>query len=134
MPGTFHRPQNSYTEFLTEDIEQSIPARFEEMAARYPDRMAVQGASGSMTYRELNREATRMAQAILDQLGEQPEPVALLLDHDTPLVASMLGVLKAGKFYVTLDPTYPSAYIQHIIEDLDPPLDRHQRTEPRQHL
>lgn len=118
MPETSSHPESPHTVFSKEDVEQSIPARFEEMAAQYPDRLAVQGASGSLTFRELNREANRMAQAILDRLGERPEPVALLLDHDTPLVVSMLGALKAGKFYVTLDPTYPSAYIQHIIEDL----------------
>ena len=30
---------------------------------------------------------------------------------------TMLGVLKAGKFYVSIDPSFPDARISHLIND-----------------
>jgi non-ribosomal peptide synthetase component F len=35
------------------------------------------------------------------------------------VVASILGVLKAGKFYVPLDPSYPQARTTYMLEDSD---------------
>ncbi len=33
--------------------------------------------------------------------------VGLLLEHDAPMIAATLGVLKSGKAYVPLDAAYP---------------------------
>jgi non-ribosomal peptide synthetase component F len=62
----FH-PSGSFVEFKKEEIEQSIPDRFERQVARYPDRIAVKTRGHTFTYDELNRAANRVAHAILDQ-------------------------------------------------------------------
>ena len=117
----FH-PTGKFIEFKKEEIEQSIPARFEQQVAKYPDRLAVKARSHQLTYDELNKAANRVARAILAQRGECNEPIALLLEKGTPLSATILGVLKAGKIYVPLDPSYPRARIAAILEDLHPGL------------
>ena len=43
--------------------------------------------------------------------------MALLFDHGVPFIAAILGVLKAGKFYVPLDPSYPLARLRYMVED-----------------
>ena len=59
--------------------------------------------------RELNTTANRIAQTILALRGEKEEPVVLLFDHGVDVVAAIIGVLKAGKFFVALDSQDPIA-------------------------
>ena len=110
-------PRNEFVVFRKEEIEQSVPARFEEQVRRYPGRLAVRTARHELTYDALNRAANRVARAILERRGQGAEPIALLLEHDAPLIAAILGVMKAGKFYVPMDPSYPEARNRFILED-----------------
>jgi amino acid adenylation domain-containing protein len=112
----FH-PTGTFVEFRREEIEQSIPDRFEQMVRKHGGWLAVKAKDRSLTYHELNQAANRVAQAILRLRGEKPEPVAILLEHGVPMIVAILGVLKAGKFYVPLDSLYPSARIAHILDD-----------------
>ena len=113
----FH-PSGRFVEFRREEIEQSIPERFEKIVLKYPDNLAVKTKTHSLTYDELNRAANGVAHGILGQRGATKEPVALLMEHDAPVVASILGALKAGKFFVPLDPSLPHLRIKHILQDL----------------
>jgi amino acid adenylation domain-containing protein len=111
------RPANPFFEFDKKEFEQSIPARFEEQVRKYPERPAVKTQTRRWSYEELNKAANRAARAILEKRGEGTEPIALLLEKDAPMIAAMLGVLKAGKFYVPLDPAHPPARIAALLED-----------------
>jgi amino acid adenylation domain-containing protein len=103
------RPCGEFIDFGPDAIEQSIPNRFEQQVDRRPDRIAVRMRSDELTYAELDAWADRIAGALLEQLGEGQEPVGILLAQGAPAVAAILGVLKAGKFYVPLDPSFPAA-------------------------
>ena len=111
----FH-PTGTFVEFNKEEIEQSIPDRFERMVQKYPDRLAVKTEHHELTYDMLNQAANRVARAIL-QRGEGNEPIALLLEHGASAVAAILGILKAGKIYVPLDTAYPQTRISYMLED-----------------
>jgi non-ribosomal peptide synthetase component F len=95
----------------------AYPARFEQQVRRYPDRLAIKTRHHRLTYSAVNRLANRIARAILAQRGEGEEPIALLLEQGAPATATILGVLKAGKMYVPLDPAYPYARTAFILED-----------------
>jgi len=112
----FH-PTGRFVEFKKEEIEQSISNRFEEQVRRYPDRLAVKTKNHTLTYDALNRAANRVANAILAQRKEGNEPVGLLLEQGAPMIETILGVLKAGKFYVALDPSFPPERIAFMLED-----------------
>jgi amino acid adenylation domain-containing protein len=113
----FH-PNGRFLEFTRQETDQSIPERFEKIAQKYPDRLAVKTKNHSLTYNDLNSAANRMAHTILSQRGRKNEPVALLMEHDAPVIAAILGALKAGKFYVPLDPSLPHLRVKYILEDL----------------
>ena len=106
-------------EFKKEEIEQSIPDRFEQMARLYPDRLAVttKARSRGLTYEEVNKAANRIARALLDTCGERNEPVPILVEEDEGAIAAILGVLKAGKIYVPLDPSLSEQRIISILDD-----------------
>jgi amino acid adenylation domain-containing protein len=86
---------------------ESIPSRFAQAIARFAARIAVSAPAGQWTYAELDRRSNFIAAKIISQLGEVSEPVALLMDHDAPLIAAILGALKANKIYLALDPNHP---------------------------
>jgi non-ribosomal peptide synthetase component F len=98
----FH-PSGTFEEFPKDQIEQSIPERFEQQVRKYPDWIAVKTRTRELTYDALNRMANRVARTILDSRGVGQEPVALLLEDDAPMITSFLGALKSGKLYVPLD-------------------------------
>jgi amino acid adenylation domain-containing protein len=110
-------PQRDFIEFDSEEVERSIPERFEKIVRQHPDRIAVKAGKHVVTYAELNAMANRLARAIVAGQGEKAEPVGLLLEKAAPLMAAMLGVLKAGKFFVLLDPAFPKARIAAVLED-----------------
>ncbi len=116
-------------DFPDEETEGSIPDRFERMARRYPERVALEGRVRPLTYRELNAAANRVSRAILARRGTAPEPVALLFEQGTDAIVAMLGTLKAGKFYVPLDPVHPAARNAHILDETEAVLvAMHERT------
>ena len=110
-------PTGTFMEFKTAEVEQSIPDRFEQQVAQYPERIAVQMADGAFTYHELNKMTNRVARAILARQGTGPEPVGLLFENGIQAISAILGVLKAGKFYIPLDPSFPPGRIASILED-----------------
>ena len=112
----FH-PTGTFIEFQKDEIEQSIPDRFEAQVRMHSNRLAVKTRSHQLTYEELNKAANQVAAAILDQRGEGEEPIALLFEHGTSAIAAILGVLKAGKCYVALDSANPRARNSYMLED-----------------
>jgi amino acid adenylation domain-containing protein len=112
----FH-PTGMFVEFPIEDVETSIPARFEKIVLQHPDRLAVKVGKRALTYDDLNRAANRIARTILALTGQGSEPIALLFEHGIDVIATILGVLKAGKFYVALGFSFPPERNQYMLND-----------------
>jgi amino acid adenylation domain-containing protein len=95
---------------------------FERQAARTPTAVAVQAEGGSLSYRELNEQANRLARH-LRLLGVGPdERVALCLPRSLEMVVGLLAVLKAGGAYVPLEPSYPPERLAGMLRDCAPVL------------
>ena len=103
--------------FAAHELEGSLVDRFERQVARVPHRVAVGDATRTLTYAELDREANRIARALLAVRPEHAETVGLLLGHEAAMIAAIWGVLKAGKIYVPLDPALPAERIAHLLDD-----------------
>ncbi len=112
------RPSNPFVKFSKEDIEQSISDRFEQQVHRYPQRLAVKTKTKGLTYDELNRNANRVAHAVLAHCDKGNDPVALLFKQGAALISATLGVLKAGKAYVSMDLSLPTTKAIQILEKL----------------
>ena len=59
----------SFIPFEKEEIETSIPARFEKQVARYANCPAIQINEQTLTYKQLNQAANQLARAIIAQRG-----------------------------------------------------------------
>ena len=89
----------------------------EEQARRTPERVALVFEEQSLSYGELDRRASRLAQH-LRQLGVGPDvPVGLFVERSLEMVVGILGVLKAGGAYVPMDPSYPEERLAFMLSD-----------------
>ncbi|CAI8806397.1 arthrofactin-type cyclic lipopeptide synthetase C [Pseudomonas sp. IT-232MI5] len=101
-------------------VEQPIQSLFEAQVRRQPDAIAVQSGEHSLTYRELNARANRLAHHLREQ-GVGPDArVALCVERGLDLVVGLLGILKAGGAYVPLDPAYPAERLDFMLRDCAP--------------
>jgi amino acid adenylation domain-containing protein len=112
----FH-PAGSFVEFKNNEVEQSVPNRFEQQVASHPDHIAISTGTQRLTYGRLNRIANRIARTILSHRGRKEEPIALLLGQDSPMIAALIAVMKAGKTCVPLDAAYPPTRTRDILGD-----------------
>ncbi|THA82669.1 non-ribosomal peptide synthetase [Streptomyces sp. A0592] len=98
---------------------------FEQHADRRPDAPAVVlgGVGGwSVTYRELEERANRLAHRLAASGAGPGRTVALCLRRGPGLVTAILAVLKAGGAYVPLDPDYPAERLALLLKDSAPPI------------
>ena len=95
----------------------SIGSRFSAIAASFPERIAVRADLAQWTYAELEERSNALALYILDRAGDSAEPVALLMTHGAPLIASILAVLKTGKLYLALDSGQVAGRLASILDD-----------------
>jgi acyl-CoA synthetase (AMP-forming)/AMP-acid ligase II/acyl carrier protein len=104
--------------FTERDLESTIPERFEQIAALFPDRLAVVHGRRSLTYEELNAASNRTMHILLQRAVTGSPPVAILMDNDLAIIGAMLGVLKAGAAYCVLDPFFTAMRNVFILDDL----------------
>jgi amino acid adenylation domain-containing protein len=97
--------------------EKCIHELFEAQVEKVPDATAVVFENESFTYRELNAQANQLAYYLIEK-GVKPDTlVGLCVERSFEMMVGLFGILKAGGAYVPIDPSYPAARIQHMIED-----------------
>lgn len=115
-------PTGTFIPLSQSALAQSVPARFEQMVREYPGHLAIASETHAYTYAEVNARANRLAEAILNAAGPVPRPVAVLLGQGTQAIIAILGVLKAGQFYVPLDSWLPPARLAFMLADTQPAI------------
>ncbi|MEY2933454.1 MAG: hypothetical protein RL033_4203 [Pseudomonadota bacterium] len=98
----------------------SFVERFEAQVKRAGDAVACWDARGAWSYLQLAQHANQVAHALAARGIQRGDLVAVCLDRSAQLLATLLGVWKAGAAYVPLDPAYPRAYLRQILEDACP--------------
>ncbi|WP_182905586.1 non-ribosomal peptide synthetase [Microbispora sp. H13382] len=82
-----------------------------------PDAVAVSGAGGLLTYRELHDRVDRLAALLRARGVGQEVPVGLCLERCPGMVVALLAVWRAGGAYVPLDPGFPEDRLRFMRED-----------------
>jgi amino acid adenylation domain-containing protein len=110
-----------WEEFVVGEGTSCLVARFVRQAKRFAQRPAIRSRNSSWSYEELNRRADQVARALLRRKPEATRAarVGVLLEHDAPLIAALLGALKAGWSYVPLDARYPKARLAYMLADAE---------------
>jgi len=104
------------------DRSATISRLFEMQVLRTPDAPALVFEKTTLSYRELNARANRVAH-VLQEMGVGPDvPVALCTRRAPELLIGALGILKAGGAYMPMDPSYPAERLAHFLEDSTAPV------------
>ncbi len=107
---------------MTEDIKKTtdkeplIHKYFSDCARRYPQEKAVICGKDVLTYRELDHLSNKLARYLLHK-EEIKGPVGIAMGRTLDLAIAIMGVLKAGKTYMPLDPSYPKERLDFLVKD-----------------
>lgn len=107
---------------------ETVPAEprghwLDEFAAwvhRKPDAEALVCRDRSLSYAELDRQANRLAHALIERGVRPQDPVAVLLGRDVEMTVALFGVAKAGAVYVPMDASYPRERLAFMCDDIAP--------------
>ena len=91
--------------------------RFEKQAVEKADDVALVACDATLTYGELNEKSNRIANALIRKGVKSKSNVLIMLNRDSNLISSIVGVLKAGCAFVPIDPEYPQDRINYIYEN-----------------
>lgn len=88
-----------------------------EQVRQVPERVAVDGTGGEITYRQLWERATAVRAALARQAVGAGDVIALHADRCADLAAATLGVWLVGAAYLPLDPDQPARRLRFMLED-----------------
>jgi amino acid adenylation domain-containing protein len=90
---------------------------FEENANQYPDNIAVEAGQEAITYQDLNKKVSRLADILIGQGCTADKIAGLYTDRSIDMVVGILAILRAGAAYLPIDPDYPQDRIKYMLED-----------------
>lgn len=98
---------------------RSLPELIHEKALLHPDRVGLRFGERMLTYRKLNNLANQFARLLADYGIKRGSVVGLSVDRSPEMVLTLLAIVKSGAAYVPLDPEYPQARIEFMLEDTE---------------
>ncbi|WP_194974095.1 polyketide synthase [Aquiflexum lacus] len=96
-------------------LKKRILDRFLEVAVNHPTLTAVVFNEKSISYGDLNDRATVLAKAI-KEIAPNEEIIGISTSRSIEMILGVLAILKAGKTYMPIDPTYPEERHKNMIE------------------
>ena len=88
-----------------------------DRARKSPDAVAVKFDTQTLTYGELDRQANRLARALIARGVGAEVRVAIAMPRSAEIMVAFLAVMKAGGVYVPLDIEYPRDRLLYMMQD-----------------
>ncbi|MGW3204467.1 amino acid adenylation domain-containing protein, partial [Streptomyces sp. NPDC001135] len=95
---------------------------FARQVARTPDATALVHEDTTLTYRDLDERAARLARLLRARGAGRGSRVAVALGRGTDTIVALLAAMKAGAAYLPVDPAYPADRIAYMLDDARPAL------------
>jgi acyl-coenzyme A synthetase/AMP-(fatty) acid ligase/serine acetyltransferase len=97
-------------------LERPLIERFDTIAARFPDKTAIDDGVIQLSYHRLQQACRHLAHRIA--MAVPPgRPVAVLLSHDALFPLAALACFAAGRPYVAIDRSYPPARNTTVMQE-----------------
>ncbi|MBO3747616.1 amino acid adenylation domain-containing protein [Streptosporangiaceae bacterium NEAU-GS5] len=101
---------------------RTVTDLFERQAATTPDAVALVAGAETVTYRELDQRADKLARELVARGAGPQSIVGVALPRSAEFVVAMLAVLKAGGAYLPIEPAYPAERVEFLLRDARPTL------------
>ena len=93
----------------------TIITEFQKITLMYPNKIALRSdMEGILTYKELNERSNFIAKKICT-LKQDSKYIGVFLNRSFDMIATLLGIMKAGCGYVPIDPTYPQERVNLML-------------------
>lgn len=96
-----------------------IPEAITRAATAAPDHAAVTMLGATLSYAELERRSSAVANLLRSRGVGRGDRVGLFAHKSIELLVAMHGAMKAGAAYVPINPDAPTGYVRHILEDCE---------------
>ncbi len=100
---------------LEQPASQRIDQLFSDQVQRTPAAIALRYEDQSLSYQQLEQQANRVANGLLEQGIQSGMLVGLCIERSLEMVVAQLAILKVGAAYVPLDPEYPEARLHYMV-------------------
>lgn len=97
---------------------ETILSKFNRVVSKYGNSIALKERNRQLTYQDLDSESNKIANYLISNGLKTGDFVAIYLKRSIDTVISLLGIIKAGGVYVSLDPTHPNERNSYIIDDI----------------
>lgn len=88
-----------------------------DRAALIPDQVVVVFENRSLTFKQVNEAANKLAAHLLTFHIQTGDIIGLSIDRSPEMIIALLAILKTGAAYVPLDPEYPKDRVEFMMED-----------------
>lgn len=114
--NTFNATETEYPR------DKCIHELFEAQAEKTPDKVALVAVDKTLTYRELNEEANRIAHSLIEKGVGKGDIIGLMLPRRSYLLSALFGILKTGAAYLPIDMELPTERIEYMCKDTNAKL------------
>lgn len=104
------------------DRPRSIPELLVPSRNWGPDRIAVRCGDEQIDYPALHRRSDNLAALLIGRGAGPGSLVGLSMRRSIDLVVALVAIMKAGAGYFPIDPGYPVARKQFMLDDVTPPV------------
>ncbi|PBC85802.1 MULTISPECIES: non-ribosomal peptide synthetase [unclassified Streptomyces] len=98
----------------------TLPELFEAQVRRTPDAPAATFRDRTLSYRELNERANRLARLLVARGAGPEQIVGVLMPRSLHQIVSLVAVTKTGAAYLPVDVDYPAERIAYMLGHSDP--------------
>ncbi len=98
------------------DVDLNLFNLFEQAYNAYPNNIALDSPEKQYTYSELYDNVQKFASKLIFEGVNKKQAVGISMHTSDSMIISMLALARLGVPYVPLDPDYPKARIDYIIE------------------
>jgi len=102
--------------------ELSLLDALESLAASRPSAAALECDGARLTYAQLDDQSERIAQYLRRRGVGRGSFVAVCVRRSTRMVATLVGIMKAGAAYIPLSPSFPEERLRAALDDAAPAL------------
>lgn len=107
---------DGYNDTARDFGEATVPAMIAAQVAANPEACALRCGDASLSYRELDSRADRLAGQLAAAVAGGDGPVGIWLPRSPELLISIVALFKLGRAYIPLDTAFPPARVQRLLE------------------
>ena len=102
---------------LTYPKTQTLVDLFETQAKGHPQQTALVFEEKTLSYEELDKRSNQVANYLISQGVSSNSLVPLYMQRGADMIIALLGILKSGGAYVSVDSDFPLSRVEYILKD-----------------